>query len=130
MSTLGPSNLFHLLIMSVGVCGCRYGGGRCVCGVVEEGVCGCGYSGGRCVGTCMSGVCVELDKEWYHKIRTIATHKYMYALHQIDYIVMVKVYRHTIHILPLVYMCMTHFPLPLPSVQQEATYSNQLPSLG
>ena len=22
MSTLGPSNLFHLLIMSVGVCGC------------------------------------------------------------------------------------------------------------
>ena len=31
MSTLGPSNLFHLLIMSVGMCGCEYGGGRCVC---------------------------------------------------------------------------------------------------
>ena len=31
MSTLGPSNLFHLLIMSVGVCGCGCGGGRCVC---------------------------------------------------------------------------------------------------
>ena len=30
MSTLGPSNLFHLLIMSVGMCGCEYGGGRCV----------------------------------------------------------------------------------------------------
>ena len=25
-------------------------------------------------GTCMSGVCVELDEEWYHKIRTVATH--------------------------------------------------------
>ena len=40
MSTLGPSNLFHLLIMSVGVCGCGYGGGRCVC------VCVCGGGGG------------------------------------------------------------------------------------
>ena len=58
MSTSSPSNLFHLLIMSVGVCGCGYGGGRCVCGVVEEGVCGCGYGGGRCVcGVVEEGVC-------------------------------------------------------------------------
>ena len=79
MSTLGPSNLFHLLIMSVGMCGCEYGGGRCVCvgGGGGEG----GYFAHRgCIakakicGTCMSGVCVELDEEWYHKIRTIATH--------------------------------------------------------
>ena len=84
--------------------------------------CGCGYSGGRYVWvwalwrevcglfctlklhskskdlwyTCMSGVCVELDEEWYHKIGTIPTHKYMYPLHQIDNIIMVKVCRHTI----------------------------------
>ena len=102
-------------------------------GIVEGGMCGCGYSRGRYVcglfctlrllakakfcGTCMSGVCVELDEEWYHKIRTIAIHKYMYA-------------GTPFHILSLVYMCMTHFPLPLPSDQQESTYSNQLPSLG
>ena len=50
------------------MCGCGYGGGRCVCGcgyggvrcVVEEGVCGCGYGGGRClgVGIVEGGVCV------------------------------------------------------------------------
>ena len=58
-------------------------------------------------GTCMSGVCVELDEEWYHKIRTVATHTY--ALHQIDNIVMVKVYRHTIsHTLSCVHV---HDPL-------------------
>ena len=75
MSTLSP-NLFHLLIMSVGVCGCGCGGGRCVgVGMVEG--CVCGMGGGL--------FCTfELDEEWYHKIRTIATHKYMYALHQID----------------------------------------------
>ena len=47
-------------IVEGGVCGCGYGGGRCVCGGV---VCGCGYSGRRCVWVWVwwREVCVGVD---------------------------------------------------------------------